>query len=112
VLAALGNRLSAGTARDIALVVSELVSNSVQHAGMGPTELVGIEVGLLGNRALIAMSDHGSRFVPQLRRRDPEAANGLGLLVVDRLARSWAVARDGAGRTRVWCELELRPDER
>ena len=107
VLAAVGDHLSAPAAHDVALVVSELVTNSVLHALTGPAQHVGIEVGVLDDRVLIAVRDRGSRFVPRLTRREPEAPDGLGLMLVDRLARSWAVARDGAGGTRVWCELAL-----
>jgi two-component sensor histidine kinase len=110
-LAALGDFLSAAAALDVALVVSELVTNSVQHAAVGPTQRLGIEVGVLGDRVLIAVSDDGSRSVPHLTRREPEAPEGLGLLLVHRLARSWAVARDGTGGTRVWCELALQAVE-
>ena len=111
VLTALGDHLSSEAARDVALVVSELVTNSVQHAATGPAQRLGIEVGVLDNRVLIAVSDRGSPYVPRLTRRAPEAPDGLGLMLVDRLARSWAVARDGAGATRVWCELSLHPGE-
>lgn len=111
VLSALGDQLSRAAARDVALVVSELVTNSVQHAATGPAQRLGVEVGVLGNVVLIAVSDCGSRFVPRLTRRAPEAPEGLGLMLVDRLARSWAVARDGAGATRVWCELALHPGD-
>ena len=107
VLSALGDHLSRAAARDVALVVSELVTNSVQHAATGPAQRLGIEVGVwqpgAGSRSA-TLADRGRRPRPPAGD-NPEAPDGLGLMLVDRVARSWAVARDGAGGTRVWCEL-------
>ena len=103
--AALGEYLAAESADDVALVVGELVANSVRHAALGPTSRVGVDLGLIGGHVWIAVSDTGSRLLPHKVPREPDTPGGLGLLVVDRLARSWGVARDGVGRTRVWCEL-------
>ena len=87
-------------------MLSELVTNSVVHAGVGPGRYLGVSVGVVNGRLLIAVSDRGSRTVPRLREAAArDAPAGLGLRIVDRIARSWGVARDGTGRTQVWCEL-------
>ena len=75
----------------------------------GPGQIVRIDVRLLGEEVWIAVGDRGSRQLPRLTPREQDAPGGLGLQVVDRLARSWGVARDGAGRTLVWCRLALDP---
>jgi len=87
---------------DVALVVSELVANSVRHAEVGPAGFVRLDLRVLGGELWIAVGDRGSPRLPRI-------TSGLGLRVVDRLARSWGVARDGAGRTLVWCRLALEP---
>ena len=106
-LAAVGDHLSAPAAHDVALVVSELVTNSVMHAATGPAQHVGIEVGVLDDRVLIAVSDraHGScRGSPDASRRPPTGWDSWS-------STGWPgrgqVARDGAGGTRVWCEIAL-----
>jgi two-component sensor histidine kinase len=89
-------------AGDVALVVSELVANSVRHAEVGPAESIRLDLRVLGGEVWIAVGDRGSSRLPRI-------TGGFGLRVVDRLARSWGVARDGAGRTLVWCRLALEP---
>jgi two-component sensor histidine kinase len=105
VVAHFRGRLEATTVSDVALVVSELVTNSVNHPGPGPDPELGVEVGVVGNRVLIAVSDRGAQMIPRRDRRS--SGERLGLQLVDRLAGSWGVARDGVGRTKVWCELPL-----
>ena len=104
VLERFADRLGEQKAFDVALAVTELVSSSVQEAGAARE--VGLEVGVEGDHLLIEVRDRGGRFAP----RGPIGSKRLGLLIVDRLAGSWGVTRDAAGRARVWAELPL--DER
>jgi two-component sensor histidine kinase len=105
VIAHFRDRLEAATVYDVALVVSELVTNSVNHPGPGTEPELGVEVGVVGDHVLISVSDRGAQMIPRRGRRS--AGERLGLQLVDRLAGSWGVARDGVGRTQVWCELPL-----
>src|SRR5689334_1603925 len=93
-------------ATDAALLVSELVTNSVVHANVGRDRALTVEVTTLVDRVRIAVSDPGSRVRPRLRPRDPETPGGLGLVLVDELCESWGVRQD-LGGTCVWCELVL-----
>jgi two-component sensor histidine kinase len=102
VMAHFRDLLEAATVYDVALVVSELVTNSVTHPGPGPEPDLGLEVGVVGDHVLIAVSDRGAQMIPRGGQR-----TRLGLQLVERLAGSWGVARDGVGRTQVWCELPL-----
>jgi anti-sigma regulatory factor (Ser/Thr protein kinase) len=97
-------RLGAKKAVDAALAVTELVAASVQQPGS--EHEVGLEVAVEGDHLLIEVRGRGGRFVP----RGVAGTKRLGLLIVDRLAGSWGVTRDGAGRARVWAELPLRDD--
>jgi anti-sigma regulatory factor (Ser/Thr protein kinase) len=94
---------------DVALLVTEMVTNSVRHAGVGPHANVGVELLVFADRLRVVVVDPGSTRVPRLVRRLADEPRGIGLLVVDRVSISWGVARDGAGVTRTWCDVPLQP---
>jgi anti-sigma regulatory factor (Ser/Thr protein kinase) len=104
--AQLTGHIPAATASDAALLVSELVTNSVVHANVGAGRALTVEVRTLDDRVRIAVADPGSRLKPCLLPPDPETPGGLGLLLVDELCETWGVWQD-VGSTRVWCELLL-----
>ncbi|MER6319643.1 ATP-binding protein [Streptomyces sp. NPDC001581] len=90
---------------DVLLLVSEVVSNACLHAG-GPSELV-LSHGAEG--LLIEVSDR-SPDRPVLRPRgDPALPGGHGLMVLERLSRSWGWRPAATGRTgkTVWLEVPL-----
>ena len=68
------------------LLVSEVVTNSVLHAG---TE-IGLRCERRGGGVRIEVSD-GSSMVPGVRHYDPDATTGRGLGLVSTLATSWGV---------------------
>jgi anti-sigma regulatory factor (Ser/Thr protein kinase) len=104
--AQLEGHIPATTATDAALLVSELVTNSVVHANVGPHRTLTVEVTTLDDRVRIAVTDPGSRLRPRLPPPDPETPGGLGLLLVNELCETWGVRQD-LGPTCVWCELLL-----
>ncbi len=87
----------------IVLVVSELVTNAVEHAGSDVT----LRVRLGGDAAYVEVVDD----VEQEPRRVPagaHASSGRGLHVVSAVARRWGVRRLARGKV-VWAELPLGP---
>jgi len=81
------------------LLVSEVVTNSVLHAG---TEIVlRCRPSPMGVR--VEVSD-GSRVVPRVRHYDADATTGRGLALVSALAASWGIHREDGGKT-LWFEL-------
>jgi two-component sensor histidine kinase len=89
------------------LVVSELVTNAVLHAGTsceltvkGPAEVDGEVV-----RIEVADGDPGS---PLSKRYDVEAGSGRGLQLVEALSERFGTRPLGAGKT-VWCEVAWAP---
>jgi anti-sigma regulatory factor (Ser/Thr protein kinase) len=86
---------------DIALMVSELATNVVRHAGT--TFRVTVEQ--TTSRVTVAVTD---RAGGEPRRRDPapHEASGRGLLIVDRLADAWGVDAAPPGKT-VWFAVTL-----
>jgi anti-sigma regulatory factor (Ser/Thr protein kinase) len=89
---------------DAALVVSELITNSLAHSG-GADVRMGLR--LVGGRLCIEVDD-GAADRSQKRLPPPglDAENGRGLHIVDTIVRSrhgtWGVSPDGA---RTWCSL-------
>ena len=85
------------------LLMSEVVTNSVRHAHLGPRDT--IEVHVHGSPSLIRVDvvDPGPGFEPF--GHEPTSRGGWGLWLLDRLATRWGVEQDGV--TRVW--FELRP---
>ncbi|MFF3730765.1 ATP-binding protein [Streptomyces sp. NPDC002476] len=82
---------------DMVLVVSELVTNAIQH-GKGQ---VGLRIKSTDTRALIEVSDENPD-PPRLRLATDDEVSGRGMLIVDSLAQSWGVSRDGMT---TWCNL-------
>jgi anti-sigma regulatory factor (Ser/Thr protein kinase) len=88
---------------DVALMLVEVVTNAVRHGGMGPDDVVRIDVTQGPGVARVSVCDSGPGFRPGLREPDP-ASGGWGLVLVDRLARRWGVSRR-RGVNRVWFEV-------
>ena len=105
-LASLEEHVSPGCMQELNLLVTELVTNSVRHAGVGPASAVGLEVLVRPGCIRAVVSDPGPGFTPAVRDPDPLSEGGRGLFIVDQLAARWGV--ETAGGTRVWVELEER----
>jgi anti-sigma regulatory factor (Ser/Thr protein kinase) len=104
-IAELAGELPEETVEELKLVATEMVTNSVKHAGAGGA--IGLELCVGEGVALVAVTDSGPGFEPLGRRPDPEAEYGRGLLIVDALADRWGL--DTASGTRVWAELDVAP---
>ena len=87
---------------DAALLVSELVTNSVTHSGSSWIDLA-ISVGTELLR--IEVSDQSTQ---PIRPRTPDETGGWGMTIVVELAHRWGVERRTDGKT-VWVELVLGP---
>ncbi|MFD9406043.1 ATP-binding protein [Streptomyces sp. NPDC059989] len=88
------------------LLVSEVVTNACLHAG-GPRELV---LRHTPERLRVEVSDYSPE--PPRRRLPGDRAlpGGHGLIVLERLARSWGSTPSGDGRPgkTVWLEVPAR----
>ena len=103
-LGSLDEQIDESRRYDLRLLITELVTNSVRHAGIGPVNAVGLEVAIFGERVRVEVSDPGPGFEPEIPVPDLDRAGGWGLYLVDELTDRWGVARDGL--TRVWFEME------
>ncbi|MEX0796403.1 MAG: ATP-binding protein [Acidimicrobiia bacterium] len=88
---------------DLALVVSELVSNSVRHSGYGT---VSVSVKRTMDRVRLEVKDPGPCFDPD-HTDSPDHINGdgMGLQIVNRVADAWGI--DSEGDCTVWVEMAL-----
>jgi anti-sigma regulatory factor (Ser/Thr protein kinase) len=92
---------------DVVLVISELVTNSVRHAGLDAGEPVQLSVNIDGDMVRVAVRDPGPGFKPPAAPHDPAHVGGWGLVLVEQLAVRWGVEHDGEANV-VWCELKRR----
>jgi anti-sigma regulatory factor (Ser/Thr protein kinase) len=91
---------------DATLVASELVSNAVLHSGCEADEQIQVSAVLNRDRLTISVRDPGvSDNEPALRPDGDSASGGMGLRIVQHIARRWGTEVNG-GR-RVWAELAV-----
>jgi two-component sensor histidine kinase len=90
------------TRRNVELIVSELVTNSVMHTGIRPRDRVLLRLRCKRSGVSGEVCDPGEGFDWQEEEPDLSEPGGLGLMVVDRLAAKWGVRRNG--ETCVWFE--------
>lgn len=90
---------------DVQLLVSELVTNAVVHAGSDAQ----VAVRLLPDALRIEVVDREPEPLPAPKRPSrPDAESGRGLFLVEQLAAAWGVEPFDGGKS-VWFEV-ARPD--
>ncbi len=102
-------QIDRAVASDAELILSELVSNSVRHAGVGSDEMVTVDLVVLDEHLRITVSDPGGALEPRLLTETADGLGGHGLRLVRQLSVAWGVGRDAVGATQVWCDLVLDP---
>jgi anti-sigma regulatory factor (Ser/Thr protein kinase) len=88
-----------------ALMLGEVVANAVLHGGAGAGREVRIDVDVNRRAMTFSVHDPGPGFIPAPPDR-PLPEGGLGLVIVDRLARRWGVVAHPRG-SRVWFEVAM-----
>ena len=95
-------RLGEDVSSDLALLLSELVTNSYRHSGAADQNIA-VDIELTAEHVRAEIRDQGEGFraepVPAARR----GAGGWGLVILDRLSERWGV-RKGPPSC-VWFEL-------
>jgi anti-sigma regulatory factor (Ser/Thr protein kinase) len=100
-----GNGAVPASARgDILLLVSELVTNAVRHAGVGPDQSVRVQLERWPRRVRVEVAHNGHGFEHQPVPPPSGSTGGWGLVLVDRIADRWGITTE-TGRTCVWFEL-------
>jgi anti-sigma regulatory factor (Ser/Thr protein kinase) len=89
---------------DALLIVSELVTNSVRHAGLAAHQLITVAVERTDEAVRIEVHDPGPGIRPEsIDPPDPWCRGGRGLYLVERLSARWGAQRGAGGL--VWAEL-------
>lgn len=96
------------------LLVTELVTNSVLHASLGPQDEIRLRLVVGSGMLAVEVTDLGEGFEkpslnglsgePGLSQTDTDEERGRGLYLVERLSDRWGVCMEGA--TRVWFEMD------
>ena len=94
---------------DATLLTSELVTNSIRHAGLEPSDDIELVAEWSGSTLRVVVRDGGVRELPTnvlagSIRPSPTGRSGWGLYLVDRLASRWGT--NLGGRPGFWFELE------
>lgn len=84
---------------DVALVVSELVTNAAQH-GQGQISLV---LRVSPDEVFVTVQDHGLSLGSSPRAAEPFEEHGRGLVIIAEIASSWGVHSLGKAGKLVWC---------
>ena len=93
---------------DAALVVSELLSNALRHAGPLPGAQIRVTWRLDADCVQVCVGDGGSQTTPELGRPTQAATGGRGLRIVEKLSGMGDLRHDSEGTT-VWARIPVRP---
>lgn len=85
---------------DVLLLVSELVTNAVVHAGSPAVVRLDADI----ERIKVTVADRDAERTPTIVQAEPLSSSGRGVLLVDRLAARWGVEPQRQGKI-VWFEL-------
>ena len=94
-----GDRMPRERLDDARLLMSEVVTNAVEH--VPDAGKIHVQVSFEDSRLRVEVADPGPGFT--VRERDPDNPRGWGLQFVQRLADRWGVAADHGNL--VWFEL-------
>ncbi len=90
---------------DLALVLSEVVTNAVRHSSeAGGTILLAVTP--KDDYLCVQVTDPGPGLAPRPRATAPDEEGGWGFFLIEYLTRRWGVTRENA-HTRVWFEFDF-----
>jgi anti-sigma regulatory factor (Ser/Thr protein kinase) len=90
---------------DLRLMVSELITNSVRHAGLSSADRISLRVRAEPRWIRIELQDRGRGFVRPASPTSLYQETGWGLFLVEQLSNRWGVETDPRGTT-VWVEVD------
>ena len=103
-----GGQLEEEVIERSALVVTEVVTNSVTHAGLTAAQPIDLNIQVSPACLRIEVTDEGTAgFDPVVTLPDAGQDSGRGFWMVAQLTDRWGV--DFTDSTRVWCEFDLDP---
>ena len=104
-VAELKGYLPADCFENVRLLVSELVTNSIRHAGLGPEDRIRLNVLVLDRLVRGEVHDPGPGFaVPETPEPRSDLGGGWGLYIVHNVSNRWGIKRNDGHC--VWFEIE------
>jgi anti-sigma regulatory factor (Ser/Thr protein kinase) len=101
----LANLLPPEKLEDVRLVVSELVTNSILHAGLSPDDQVSLTIRVSAGSVRGKVCDLGPGFkAPSEPRARSDLSGGWGLPIVETISDRWGVEQNR--HTCVWFEID------
>lgn len=101
-VASLSSRVPERLLDEVRIVISELVTNSYQHAGNPEGTPIDVHLDLTEDRLRVEVID-GSIFDPTPETTKELRSAKWGLAVIDRVADSWGRISEGG----IWVEFQL-----
>lgn len=98
-----GPLLDSRVLSDAQLLISELVTNSLVHGGLGVDEGIVVRIQLDSDALQLEVRNPGVTGTIASTGGDPVGGRGFGLDLVSLLSTEWGVRRDG--HTAVWAEV-------
>ena len=89
---------------DARILVAELVTNSVRHAGLSPQDRITVRIVLSSEILRAEVCDPGPGFEAPPKRPGFRQTRGWGLYIVEQIAERWGIERDERQKC-VWFEL-------
>lgn len=90
---------------NVRLLASELVTNAVRHAGLGPEDSIRFRVLASVKLVRVEVHDGGPEFgIPNSGAPGPDQVGGRGLYLVQVLSDRWGVEHDDL--VYVWFEMD------
>jgi serine/threonine-protein kinase RsbW len=91
---------------DLRMLVTELVTNAVRHAGLGAVDEIELAVAAAGDGVRVQVRDGGEGFDEFLPIPSADDVSGRGLYLVHQIASAWGV--DPGPPFGIWFELARR----
>ena len=91
---------------NLRLLITELVGNSIRHAGLTPADTIIFELQHSSTLVRVQITDHGPGFIRPIIDEPPSGTSGRGLFLVDALADRWGTERNDT-QASVWFEIDL-----
>lgn len=110
ILEGLRGELDESVLDDLRLIVSELVTNSIRHAGLRPSDPIDLEISVTDSTIRLELRDRGRGFAPPPSPNNQFQESGWGLFLVSQLTDRWGVSTED-GMTTVWIEIYRKPSE-